>query len=84
MGYGSASTVASYYGMIAPKGTSLAILTKMNNAVNETLADVAINKQLLEFGIIATPHTLNGSKQLHFDHVKNSLDKKKYLSAVNQ
>ena len=84
MGYGSASTVASYYGMIAPKGTSLAMLTKMNNAVNETLADVVINKQLLDFGIITTPHTLNESKQLHFDHVKNSLGKKKYLSAVNQ
>lgn len=84
MGYGSASTVASYYGMIAPKRTPLAMLTKMNNAVNETLADAAINKQLLDFGIIPTPHTLNESKQLHFDHVKNSLGKKKYLSAVNQ
>lgn len=80
---GYKSTVASYYGIIAPKETPRSAIIAVNHAVNKALNDPDISKILaVNFGIMVTVHSPMESQQLHFQHVEQSLLLKKYLSLL--
>jgi tripartite-type tricarboxylate transporter receptor subunit TctC len=56
---------STWFALLAPKGTPVAILDKVNAEVNEILRDAEIRKKLSDMG--AT--TLGGTRQALADHL---------------
>ena len=63
--------VVSWNALFAPAGTSPEIVTTLNGALREILADVDVRKRLLELGIEAKA----GSPQEISDRLKSDIDK---------
>ena len=42
---------SAWFGVLAPKGTPKAIVTKLNRDINTLIADPAFNKRLVDFGV---------------------------------
>jgi len=64
-------TVTNWYGVVAPAGTSPAIVTKLNQAINRTLAAPDVRQRLAALG--AEPG--GGSPEEFSFHVKAELEK---------
>jgi tripartite-type tricarboxylate transporter receptor subunit TctC len=49
------STATVWWGLVGPKGLAPEIVTKLNGALREALADPTVSKRLSELGAVATP-----------------------------
>jgi tripartite-type tricarboxylate transporter receptor subunit TctC len=61
----------TWFAILAPKGTSPAVLQRVNAAANEALADPAVRKRLGEMG--ATP--MGGTPRQLADHLAAEIDR---------
>ncbi len=69
-GYPDYST-GSWYGLLAPAGTPLEIISKINQAANSCLQDISVKEQLMQEG--AEP--IGGSPQQFKKYIQSELDK---------
>jgi tripartite-type tricarboxylate transporter receptor subunit TctC len=49
--------VTTWYGLFAPAGTPPAVIAKLNNTLNESLADEAVKKRLEAVGVVVKSST---------------------------
>lgn len=49
------STATVWWGLVAPKGLPPEVVTKLNGALRDALADPSVSKRLSELGAVATP-----------------------------
>lgn len=61
--------LASWVGILAPAKTPAAVITKLNNTLNDVLTDPDVKKRLEVLGVTATP----GTPQAYGDQIKNDL-----------
>ncbi|SMC54925.1 Tripartite-type tricarboxylate transporter, receptor component TctC [Polynucleobacter kasalickyi] len=68
-------STGSWYGLLAPAGTPLDIILKINRAANSCLQDPSVKEQLLKEG--AEP--IGGTSQQFKKYIQSELDKTLYL-----
>jgi len=49
--------VTTWYGVFAPQGTPPAVISKLNQALNESLADEAVRNRLVAAGVVVKSST---------------------------
>jgi len=62
---------STWFALLAPKGTSPAVVARMNAVANETLADPAVKKRLADIGV----STLGGTPQQLAQHIASETEK---------
>ena len=70
----------AYYGIVAPKGVSTAIVAKLNKTFNKVIQDQEVAARLKKLGVVTIVETPEQAAQRHLQGIANA---KKYAAAAN-